>query len=245
MFRLNLKCLLIVAVVAATLMTTATQANAFWGWHRAAYWGGYRPYYTAYYSPYYTSHYSYYSPSYTTCCYPTCWSNCCVSTCCDPCCDPCCDGATATTSTGKPTPAPQKEPATGTDPTPEPPPIEMDPTLQQPPTFTPPPGGAGTLEEGGTTSTPTRANSGLLVVHVPYDAKVTINGIETRSKGSRRTYVSHGLDSSLDYKYTIRAEVVREGQAVWDEKSVVLTAGDREAIAFGFNLGPAGGLASR
>ncbi len=91
---------------------------------------------------------------------------------------------------------------------------------------------------------PTRANSGLLTVYVPYDAKVTINGLSTRSRGSRRRYVSHGLNADLGYKYEIRARVVRDGEAVEDVRTVTLTAGDRRVVSFGFNRVPIEGLVS-
>ena len=85
----------------------------------------------------------------------------------------------------------------------------------------------------------------MLVVYVPYDAKVTINGLKTRSKGSRRQYVSHGLKPGFSYQYEVRAQVIRDDRPVEEVRTVVLTAGDREAVAFGFNLGLPEGLASR
>ena len=52
----------------------------------------------------------------------------------------------------------------------------------------------------------------MLTVWVPYDAKVTVNGLETHSTGSRRQFVSFGLKPGLSYKYVVKAQVVREGQ---------------------------------
>jgi uncharacterized protein (TIGR03000 family) len=152
----------------------------------------------------------------------------------------------------------------------EPPPVNPAPTDEPPPLnpgATPPPvtdpGPLGEPEipspavpPAGTTpgvgddrtdlrALPTRANSGLLVVAVPYDAKVFINDFETKAKGSHRQYVSYGLEPGLAYKYEIRAEVVRDGRLVTDQRTVVLTAGDRETVAFGFNPRPVEGLAQR
>ena len=70
---------------------------------------------------------------------------------------------------------------------------------------------------------------------MPYDAKVTINGLETRSTGSRREFVSYGLKSGLSYKYVVNAQVVRNGQMLEDTRTVTLTAGQMTAVAFGFN----------
>ena len=101
------------------------------------------------------------------------------------------------------------------------------------PGLTPPP---GISPEASTV--PTRENSGLLIVWVPYEAKVTVNGLPTRSKGSRRTFVSYGLKPGFSYKYVVRAEIVRDGQVVEDVRTVILAAGDRQALAFGFNPEP-------
>ncbi len=85
--------------------------------------------------------------------------------------------------------------------------------------------------------------SGSLTVWVPFDAKVTVNGRETHSTGSRRQYVSHGLTAGLAYKYVVHAEVVRDGQVVEDTRTVTLRAGDITAVAFGFNTTTTDGLA--
>ncbi len=77
--------------------------------------------------------------------------------------------------------------------------------------------------------------SGVLTVWVPYDAKVTVNGLLTKSTGSRRQFVSFGLKPGLSYKYVVKAEVIREGKTVEDTQTTVLTAGQVTAVAFGFN----------
>ena len=77
-----------------------------------------------------------------------------------------------------------------------------------------------------------------LTVWVPYDAKVIINGRETRSTGSRRVFYSAGLRPGLGYTYVIRAQVVRDGQVQQDTRTVTLTAGQITAVAFGFNATP-------
>ena len=149
-------------------------------------------------------------------------------------------------------------PGTGDEPAP------IVPGTEPAPAFPP---GPATIPETGTpmSSIPTRENSGLLTVWVPYNAKVTINGMLTKSKGSQRRFVSFGLKPDLDYKYVIRAEavisVVEEvpgfdenstgpkwhivDRLVVEENEVILTAGDRKAVAFGFNPDVAGGLVAR
>jgi uncharacterized protein (TIGR03000 family) len=128
------------------------------------------------------------------------------------------------------------------------------PNVQTPPpadttapsTLTPPPA-AGSELPGPTNSTmlPTRQNSGLLTVWVPANAKVFINGKETTTEGSRRRYVSHGLQNGLTYKYDIRAEIVRNGMVAEEQKTVYLTAGHSEGVAFGFNREPSNQVAAQ
>ena len=98
-----------------------------------------------------------------------------------------------------------------------------------------PPGPSPVLPKTSATSAD---NSGILTVWVPYDAKVTINGLETHSTGSRREFVSYGLKSGLSYKYIVRAQVLREGKLIEETRTVTLTAGQIEAVAFGFNTSP-------
>ena len=78
--------------------------------------------------------------------------------------------------------------------------------------------------------------SGILTVWVPYDAKVSINGLQTTSAGSRRQFVSYGLKPGLTYKYVVKAQIVRNGQTQEDSRTVMLTAGQVTAVAFGFNV---------
>ena len=87
-----------------------------------------------------------------------------------------------------------------------------------------------------TTSIPTAENSGMLTIWVPSEAKVSINGMLTPSTGSRREYVSFGLQPGMSYKYDVHAEIVRDGKIVEENKSVTLVAGERGALAFGFNV---------
>jgi uncharacterized protein (TIGR03000 family) len=95
-----------------------------------------------------------------------------------------------------------------------------------------------------TTSSPTPDNSGVVTVWVPFDAKVTINGLATRSSGSRRQFVSYGLKPGFSYKYEIHAEVVKDGKTMEDTRTVTLTAGQNTAVAFGFTTNPTEAVAS-
>jgi len=193
------------------------------------------------------------------------WSGYCSYSYCD-CgwCDVCCDevvtvgqpaGEPATT-TQRPTLAPE-QPESPPAPTPPPadgaqPPVSPGPstTLRteadglrlvgyQAPTL------PGELPAPATDTAATRANGGLLTVWVPADAKLFINGLETKSTGTQREYVSYGLQEGFWYRYEIKALVrctvdkVAEGEDIqdikewrWLTRTVVLTAGDHERVIF-------------
>jgi uncharacterized protein (TIGR03000 family) len=85
----------------------------------------------------------------------------------------------------------------------------------------------------------------VLTVWVPFDAKVTVNGRETRSTGSRRQFISYGLKAGFSYRYVVQAEVVRNGQPQTDTREVTLTAGQITAVAFGFNAASSQQVAAR
>jgi uncharacterized protein (TIGR03000 family) len=120
-------------------------------------------------------------------------------------------------------------------PTPAPPAVPETPSGTVPPTPAP-----GTH----TDAVPGALGSGQLTIVVPADAKVFINGHQTRSVGTHREYVSYGLETGLTYRYEVRAEVVRDGKTVEDSREVFLTAGSREGMAFDFTAKKAVSVAS-
>jgi len=188
-----------------------------------------------------------------------------ISTCCD-------GGAVVTSPSGsqQPTPAqpaktaPVEPSPTPMNPTPADAPAAPNPPTSAPstaplappagftpanPTLTPPtapsspftpPLGAGSFYSPA----PSPTNSGLLTIYVPADAKVTVNGHVTKSTGTKRQYVSYGLQPGLSYKYEIKAEVVRDGQVYDEVRTVVLTAGARNTVAFSFHNLTTGSLAA-
>jgi len=271
MFRSNCSFFLVGAIVAATLAMGVSQAEAGWWWGCYRPVTCWTPCYATCYTPCYSCCYStccdpcggwyvgrrpgpirrllfgryrwYYGG----------WG------CCYNCCDYSCDtvsvcGEVETPAAVEvkkaPTPAPpQKETKPALPPEiklpPEPKPAP-EPSTSELPTDTGPvkqPAPA-TVLPNNSTSVPTRATSGMLTIWVPAGAKVTINGRETTSTGSRRQYVSYGLKPGFNYKYEVRAQIVRDGKLLEETKTVYLTAGAREGLAFGFNPLPAAELAS-
>ena len=69
-------------------------------------------------------------------------------------------------------------------------------------------------------------------MNVPSDARVYVNGVQTKSVGSERSYVSRGLQGGFNYTYEVRAEVERDGKKVEETKMVSLTAGRTARVAF-------------
>jgi uncharacterized protein (TIGR03000 family) len=262
MNRPSWKILVFGAVIVVALFAVVNQANAWCGGCGSPLYGPF-PAYTAWdsccgsdlylgwlhgpirrlvFGPYrwYGGWYGAYGCGYRTygCCYPTYTVS------------PCCGGTVPSMGTisiqgttvthGQPTPA---------TPTPAPKSIIDGPNVPVEPGMTPAapaPGLPGTepTAPGTPTTNVTPDNSGTLTVWVPYDAKVTINGMATKSTGSRRQFVSYDLKEGFSYKYEVKAEVVRDGKIVEDVKTVVLTANSNNSVAFGFNITPAEGLAS-
>jgi uncharacterized protein (TIGR03000 family) len=81
---------------------------------------------------------------------------------------------------------------------------------------------------------PANGESGVLTVWVPNDAKVTINGLLTKSTGSKRQFVSYGLLPGYSYRYVVKAEVVFNGKVYEESNTVSLSGGERGGVAFGF-----------
>ncbi len=281
MLSLRSKLLLVGAVLVATFMLSAAQADAQCCWYRPVAWTYYTTYYTACYTPCYYGTYGAwylgwrpgpirrlilgpyrwywagYGGWYGDCCWTTtAWYDCCVGDVSVP---------AAPQPAGQPTPAqptPQPTPE-ATDnlekllqPTP---PVQTPKTPVETPKTEPSPPAGGTLPpaggllppSGAPTSplpgldpmrmpgpsgawAPTPADSGLLTVVVPFDAKVYINGLETKSTGSRRQFVSYGLKPGYSYRYDIRVELVRDGKLEVATMTKVLKAGSREFATFPF-----------
>jgi uncharacterized protein (TIGR03000 family) len=114
----------------------------------------------------------------------------------------------------------------------------VQPSTQPPPQNgvnpPPPPANGAAPLPGPNESTGVSRDSVLLNVQVPADARVFVNELATRSTGSQRRYMSRGLQAGREYTYTVRAEVVRDGQTLSEVKSIQLRAGERSNLAFGF-----------
>ena len=73
------------------------------------------------------------------------------------------------------------------------------------------------------------ADAAMLVVELPETARVLVNGAETAATGSLRRYVSRGLESGRDYKFTVQ---VIDADDVEVTRVVAVRAGQVSNVSF-------------
>lgn len=76
------------------------------------------------------------------------------------------------------------------------------------------------------------AAKATVVVELPADAKLFLNGDAVPLTSARRTFQTPELQAGKTYAYTFRAEVVREGKTLTDSKRVVFQAGGMVQVDF-------------
>jgi len=75
--------------------------------------------------------------------------------------------------------------------------------------------------------------SGLISVNVPENARVFVNGYETKMAGTNRRFVVNDLVPGNRYDYDVRVVAVVNGQTVDETQRVTLTGGQQTVLAFG------------
>ena len=73
------------------------------------------------------------------------------------------------------------------------------------------------------------ADGALLVVEVPADATIYVNGTKTTSQGAVRRYLSRGLTAGQKYEFVVRMATDAGKEST---KVVALTAGQRSSVSF-------------
>jgi uncharacterized protein (TIGR03000 family) len=81
-------------------------------------------------------------------------------------------------------------------------------------------------EKGEASATPA-----TLVVSLPADAKLMIDGNATRSISTTRTFVTPALETGKEFSYTLKAEVVRDGQTFTAIKNVTVKGGEESKVS--------------
>lgn len=82
-----------------------------------------------------------------------------------------------------------------------------------------------------------------LIVSVPADARLSIDGEETTSTTTQRTFVSPALEIGRTYHYTLQAEIIKNGAKVTMSKEIAVQAGEETRVSF--NANDTGEIASR
>jgi uncharacterized protein (TIGR03000 family) len=73
-----------------------------------------------------------------------------------------------------------------------------------------------------------------IVVNLPPDASLTVQGQPTRSASSRRVFVSPPLDPNQSYSYTLRATVTRNGEPLSVVRQVAVRPGRQTEVNLAF-----------
>lgn len=79
----------------------------------------------------------------------------------------------------------------------------------------------------GDVSSPTPAN---LLVSLPADARLFVDGHETQSTSGERLLTTPDLQPGREYSYTLRAEVTRDGQTQQVSQRVTVRAGEETRV---------------
>jgi uncharacterized protein (TIGR03000 family) len=69
-----------------------------------------------------------------------------------------------------------------------------------------------------------------LVVSLPADARLTIDGDATSSTSDVRVFTSPALESGRDFSYTLKAEIVRDGTTQSVTRTVTVRAGEETRV---------------
>jgi uncharacterized protein (TIGR03000 family) len=71
-----------------------------------------------------------------------------------------------------------------------------------------------------------------ITVHVPADAKLTVDGVECPLTSETRTFDTPKLQPGQQYYYTVKAEVVRDGKTRTETKRLIFEAGKKIDVDF-------------
>jgi uncharacterized protein (TIGR03000 family) len=69
-----------------------------------------------------------------------------------------------------------------------------------------------------------------LVVDLPADARLLIDGQTTRSETAHRVFETPALETGRDFSYTLQAQVVRDGKTEIITKNVTVRAGEATEV---------------
>lgn len=76
------------------------------------------------------------------------------------------------------------------------------------------------------------AQPAKLLVEVPADARLFIDGQQMKATAERRSFNTPALPPGQSYFYEVKAEVVRDGKTYSESKRVIVRAGETARAAF-------------
>jgi uncharacterized protein (TIGR03000 family) len=85
------------------------------------------------------------------------------------------------------------------------------------------------LNQGG------QGNEATIVVNLPADATLTVDGEKTQSTSGTRVFISPPLQAGKTYQYTLRAEVNRDGRRETTSRTVDVQAGRTTNVNIDFS----------
>ena len=74
-----------------------------------------------------------------------------------------------------------------------------------------------------------------IIVSLPADARLIVDGTATTSTSERRTLVTPVLENGTTYVYTMQAEVTREGRVQTQTQQVTVRGGETSNVQFNFS----------
>lgn len=78
----------------------------------------------------------------------------------------------------------------------------------------------------------TREAPAKIVVKLPAEAKLFVDEVACNLTSDTRSFETPKLEAGKKYAYTLRAEMVRDGETVKAERKVVMTAGEAVTVRF-------------
>jgi len=77
---------------------------------------------------------------------------------------------------------------------------------------------------------PTTPTPATLLVTLPSNAKLSIDGTPTTSTSAIRRFITPSLDPAKEYSYSLKAELTENGQTYTAEKTVTVSAGQETRV---------------
>jgi uncharacterized protein (TIGR03000 family) len=74
-----------------------------------------------------------------------------------------------------------------------------------------------------------------ILVSLPADARLIVDGAPTTSTSERRTLITPELEFGATYVYTMRAEVIRDGDTQTQTQQVIVRGGETASVEFNFS----------